>query len=236
MIRYVIVLCLLLISYSTQAQNVKTYIPSNAFLYLPMLKVEQSKFFPELPVPAYMPALVEHESCISLTSKRCWSPESELKSAREQGVGFGQTTRAYNKAGKVRMDALKDIRDRHNAELRELSWLNIKQRPDLQLRALVLISKDNYKALFQITDPSARLQMSDAAYNGGLGGLRKERTACGFAKDCDPQYWFGHVERYCLKSKTAIYGSRSPCDINRHHVSDVFNTRLPKYATLYQKP
>lgn len=235
MIRYLVVLCLALWSFALQAQNVKTYIPSNAYLYLPTLKVEQAKFFPELPIPAYMPSLIEHESCISLTSKRCWSPESELKSAREQGVGFGQITRAYNKAGEVRMDALKDIRDRHNVELRELSWLNVKQRPDLQLRAMVLMSKDNYKALFQVKDANARLHMTDAAYNGGLGGLKKERTACGLAKGCDPQYWFGHVERYCLKSKEAIYGNRSPCDINRHHVDDVFNTRLAKYAALYKQ-
>lgn len=227
-----LLLGLWLIVSTASAQSVKTYIPKNAYLYLPVMVKEQKQYFPDVPDTAYMPALTEHESCPSLTSKRCWSPDSELKTEKEQGVGLGQITRAYDKTGKVRMDALEDMKRRYDSELKELSWLTVKKRPDLQIRALVLMTRGNYKSLHPVKNPIYRLQMTDAAYNGGLGGLNKERMACGLAKDCDPQIWFDNVEKYCLKSKKALYGNRTPCDINRHHVDDVFNTRMPKYRPL----
>lgn len=73
------------------------------------------------------------------------------------------------------------------------------------------------------------LAFGDAGYNGGNGGVDKERRACKLASNCDPSKWFNHVERYCMKSKAALYGTRSACDINRHHVEDVLITRAPKY-------
>jgi len=70
---------------------------------------------------------------------------------------------------------------------------------------------------------------ADASYNGGIGGLDRERRICNLTKGCDPKKWFGHVENYCLKSKTALYGQRSACQINREHVIDVMKVRAPKY-------
>lgn len=73
------------------------------------------------------------------------------------------------------------------------------------------------------------LAFADAAYNGGIGGLDNERRACKLSKTCDHTKWFNNVERFCLKSKAALYGQRSACDINRHHVYDVLLIRSQKY-------
>ena len=192
-------------------------VPTRAHQHLPTLAAEIDRGWPEIPLRTYMPGLIEHESCISLTHSRCWSPTSRLKSAREEGAGLGQLTRAWHPDGRTRFDALANLRDQHPA-LRDLDWATIYQRPDLQLRA--------------VRDPMQRLAMADAAYNGGLGGVNKERRACQLAAGCDPQQWWGHVERYCLKSRQALYSGRSACDINRHHVLDVVKKRAPKYQGL----
>ena len=124
---------------------------------------------------------------------------------------------------------LAEMRDRHPA-LREWSWQNVYQRPDLQLRAVVLKVRGDFQALrIMVDDEWQRLAFADAAYNGGLGGVQRERRACGLRDGCDPEQWFGHVERICLKSRQPLYGGRSACDINRHHVVDVLLVRAPKY-------
>jgi membrane-bound lytic murein transglycosylase MltF len=95
---------------------------------------------------------------------------------------------------------------------------------------MVLKTRSDYLSLRMVSDPYRRLEFTDAAYNGGLGGVQKERRACGLKPNCDPQQWFGHVEHTCLKSRTPLYGGRSACDINRHHVHDVVRVRSLKYA------
>jgi hypothetical protein len=187
------------------------------------------------PKAAALGSLIEHESCISLTHPRCWSPTSRLKSQREEGAGLGQLTRAWRSDGTLRFDALKEIRSTHPKELYELSWDNIYTRPDLQIRALVLKSRDNYNYYrpYSNNDLEA-LAFADAAYNGGVGGLDAERRACKLAPGCDHTKWFGNVELYCLKSKVALYGNRSACDINRYHVKDVLLTRINKYTLFFE--
>lgn len=204
-------------------------IPAAAEVHRTLLQRELGLFWPDAPMRSYVPALIEHESCPTLQHPRCWAPTARLKSQREEGIGLGQLTRAWYPDGRLRFDALAGLRARHPA-LRELSWSTIQQRPDLQVRALLLMSRDNYEALDTITLPNERLAMADAAYNGGLGGLRTDRRACQVKPGCDPQRWFGHVERTCTKSHAALYGQRSACTINRHHVTDVVRVRAMKYA------
>jgi hypothetical protein len=198
----------------------------------PTMAAEIFRHWPELAWPHYVPALIEHESCLSLTHSRCWQPTSRLKSQREEGAGLGQLTRAWRPDGTLRFDALAEMRQRHPA-LAELDWATIYQRPDLQIRALVLMSADNWRALRLVSDHWERLAMTDAAYNGGLGGVQSERRACGLRAGCDPQRWFGHVETVCLKSRQPLYAGRSACDINRHHVQDVLHTRMPRYRRIF---
>lgn len=202
-----------------------------AIQYAPIIRVEIQTYWPDIPTRAYIPALISHESCISYSHSRCWSPTSRLKTQREEGAGLGQLTRAWRSDGTLRFDALDEMRARHPA-LQDLSWSTIYQRPDLQIRTMVLQSLGNYNALRMVVDEMERLAMADAAYNGGLGELIAERRACGLATQCDPQRWWDNVETVCLKSKAPLYGARSACDINRHHVKDVLRVRVKWYGGL----
>lgn len=215
------------------AIDARTYIPKNAGTYLPLVKTEVKTYFGELTIPWYAASLIEHESCISLTHSKCWNPASRFKTAREEGGGLGQLTRVYNPNGTIRFDSLAGMRQKYANELRDLSWSVLYTRPDLQIRALVLMSRDNYRALSMVPAPLERLAMADAAYNGGLGGVQKERRACGLRKGCDPNKWFGNVEKTCLKSKAVLYGKRNACDINRNHVVEVLTLRLNKYKPYF---
>lgn len=215
------------------AQSVDTYIPNNAFKYLVDVIVVQESIWPEIPKQEYIPALIEHESCISLTHSKCWNPKSRLKTKREEGAGLPQITRAYRSDGSLRFDSLQEMRLKYPQYLKELSWSNVYDRVDLQILFLVLHVRDNYQA-YNIGDvtPLSALQFADASYNGGRRDLNRERTICRMTKGCDANQWFGHVEKYCVKSKLALYGNRSACDINRHHVRDVFR-RTNKYKPIF---
>lgn len=230
----ILVFLTLLITFNTHANklDVKTYIPEQAKIYLPILKEKQFKHWVEHPLPHVLGSLIEHESCISLTHKFCWNPKSQLLTKRERGSGFGQITKAFREDGSVRFDALQELKDKHPV-LSEWNWDNVLIRPDLQLLGIVLKSNDDYKKLYLIKDPINRLHFADAAYNGGMGGVNNERRACGLRKGCDPQVWFDNVEKTCLKSTKALYSGRSACDINRHHVTDVFLIRSNKYKVFF---
>lgn len=204
-------------------------LPAGFVKYGPVLQSQQRAYWPNHPNPALLAALVEQESCTSIKSPKCWNPASQLKSAREEGAGLGQLTRAYRKDGTLRFDALSDMRNQYGKELGELTWGNVYTRPDLQLRALVLMSRD---AARQFRTAPAMLAFGDAAYNGGAGGVQSERRACALTRGCDPGQWFGHVEAHCLKSRQPLYGGRSACDINREHVHNVLLVRWHKYAGL----
>lgn len=229
-----LLLLLLFASVSALAQDVKTFIPKNAAQYLPIYKDEAARLMPEFTTPWYFAGLTEHESCISLKHSRCFSPTAELKTAREQGVGLSQITRAYNADGTIRFDSLADLRRANMSELKELSWSNVKQRPDLQIRGIILMSRGNYKQLYVIKDDYQRLAMTDVAYNAGLGRVKKNRLQCGLTKGCDPQVWFDNVETQCTASKKPIYSGRSACDIMNHHAKDVLKIRMPKYKPYFK--
>ena len=211
--------------------DVKIYIPPNFFKIKDVVLKEQHRLMPNFPYEGYFFALSEHESCITLTSKRCLDPTARLLTSKEEGAGIPQLTRTFRKDGTVKMDVLTDMARRYNRELKELSWKNVYKRPDLQIRAMVILYKENYDSFMFIPNKLERVKFSDSAYNGGRGWLNKERIACGVSKNCNPQIYSYNVERYCLRSKKALYGTRSPCDINRHHVTDVIDVRMPKYQS-----
>jgi hypothetical protein len=206
-------------------------VPPGAKVYCPMLQAEQRRLWPDHPDPAALCALVEQESCVSLASPRCWNPKAKLKTAREEGAGMGQITRAFRADGSLRFDALADLRARYRSELGEWSWDNAYTRPDLQLRGIVLLSRDAARPFRQAP---AMLAFGDAAYNGGPGDTVKERRACALTRDCDPRQWFGHVEAHCLKSRQPLYGGRSACNINREHVRNVLQVRRARYVPFVQ--
>lgn len=101
------------------------------------------------------------------------------------------------------------------------------------MRAVVLKMRDNYRAYSAYTTSQEAYAFADAAYNGGRGGLDSEIRACKLASWCDHTRWWDNVEKLCLKSKVALYGNRSACDINRHHVKDVLKVRSDKYQKFF---
>lgn len=215
--------------------NPNTYVPVGAQEFLPILKQEQKLFWPSNSQPWYLAALIEQESCVSLTNKRCWNPTSKLKTYREEGAGLGQITRTFNKDGSVRADYLQD-QVRQHKELEGWTWENVYVRPDLQLRSIVLMNRSNYSSLQRMGVSEEELpKFGDAAYNGGVGGVSNDRRLCAVTKGCNPAIWFGHVEKSCTKSKNPnpAYGNKSMCDINREHVYNVSNIRLEKYRRIW---
>lgn len=96
--------------------------------------------------------------------------------------------------------------------------------------------RDNYRYYEKYAkNPEEALAFADAAYNGGIGGVDSERRACKLSSWCKPDLWFDNVEKLCLKSTVALYGNRSACDINRHHVRDVLFTRSNKYKPFFMQ-
>lgn len=210
------------------ASEVETVIPDKANTFKEIIDKERTKYWPELEEPAYIPALIEHESCISLTHSRCWTSKSEFRTPREQGVGLGQVTRTWYKNGQPRFDTLKDYKKKYKTALKGVDWSNIKSEPEYQIRLIMLMNMENWNALSKIPKEN-RLAFSDSAYNGGLGAVKKDIQYCSLKDNCDHTEWFGNVEINSLKSRKILYGDRSPYDINRHHVRDVLLTRLDKY-------
>jgi hypothetical protein len=128
---------------------------------------------------------------------------------------------------------LTEMKRANPKELAEWSWSNVYSRPDLQIRGLLLKTKSDFTYFLPYSlDKRQAQKFADAAYNGGRGGLEKERRACVLASGCNPGVWDGNVEKFCMKSRAPVYAGRSACDINRHHVHDVFDVRSGKYKPL----
>ena len=226
-----LIIFLSVLLYSRCNVNYKTYIPTNAKPLIPYVYEESKRLLPNFKMYPYFPALIEHESCITLCSKKCWNAKSRLKTSREEGAGLGQITRAWRN-GKLRFDTLAYLKRKYRKELNDLKWSNIYNKPKLQIRAMVLLWKENYKRFPNSIDFENKLAFSDASYNQGYYRTYKDRQLCKLKKGCNPKLWFGNVELTCTASKRKLYGNRSACDISRHHVRDVFN-RICKYYFYY---
>lgn len=228
----------ILASTTAQSQNVMTYIPPRALTLAPVVKSELSTHFNQIPQPWMTMALIEHESCISLRHSRCWLTTSALNTKwpngknREQGIGLGQITRAWTQAGELRLDTLANLKRMYPNELKDLTWDNISQSPDLQIRAIALLMKSDYIGLYMVPDPVERLKMTASAYNGGRRDVQTARKVCGLTTGCNPNVWFKNVERHSPKSTKILYGNRSARDINLHYVEDIFLIRMPKYQPI----
>jgi hypothetical protein len=213
------------------AQDLRTYVPPQALPYMPMIKGALARDWPEHPKPGMVPATFEHESGCFALKRMCWNMKAQLKTQREEGASVIQITRAYRADGSLRFDALQEMVDRY-PQLKGWNWGNVYDRPDYAITAGVLKLRDGFRMHARtVRDPIQALLFADLGYNAGNGRVSSDRRACGLVKGCDPQRWFGHVERTCTASKQPIYGTRSACDISRHHVTDVW-ARSDKYGRL----
>ena len=214
--------------------DVHTCIPKNAVPLLPVLKRQEETVWPGIQAPSYPASLIEQESCISLTYRTCWSPSAQLRTSREEGGGLSQFTRAWNSNGSLRFDALADVKKLDPSGLADLNWQTLYTRADLNMRAILDKTKDCHTRMQRLApkmDVANRFEECDASYNGGFGGLMEDRRMCSNVKGCNPDVWFGNVEKTSLKSKVAWQGyGASAFDINREHVTNSWVVRRPKYV------
>ena len=90
-----IVLAIVLILMATSSRAADTKLPANAVAKLPVFKQEILTHWPELTLRSYLGGQIEQETCITLKHRSCWSENAQLLTSREQGVGLGQLTRAF---------------------------------------------------------------------------------------------------------------------------------------------
>lgn len=205
--------------------------PAAAFAYLPILKEQSRTYWPDMRQVSVIGGQIHRETG-PCPGRQCWKPTAQLRTAREQGIGFGQFTRAWNVAGVLRFDALTEIVRSHPQELAGLSWLNPYDAA-LQLRALVLKDRDAFSAIAAAASVEDQWAFALAAYNGGAGGLRNDRLMCEATEGCDPARWFGNVERTSLKARQAVQGyGNSFFEINRSYVRSILREFRPMYLQL----
>lgn len=209
-------------------------VPPRALEHLPTLRAAQLATWPDAPMPAFLAAQVEQESCITLKHSKCWNPRVELKTSREYGFGLGQTTIAYRADGSVRFNKWAELRTRYPS-LRGWTWEN-RFDPAFQLTALVEMDHSIYRLWPDAATTRDRLGLTLSAYNGGEGGVRQDRLLCRNTDGCDPARWFGHVELNSVKSRVPFKGyGKSPYEINREYPRAVLGFRLPKYQPFFRE-
>jgi hypothetical protein len=223
------------VAYAGCNVNWRKYIPVRAYKYSDMLVNEVTTTVPWLEQPWYFGGLIEQETCITLCSKRCWNPHIRFKTKREEGVGLGQLTRVFNKNGTVRWDIIAYLKKKFPRDLKELNWNNVINRPDLQIKAMVLLWDSN-KRFFKNTVNRRELKwFLDSAYNGGVKFLLREQRICKLLANCNPHKWFGNVEKVKSgRARIKLYGNRTAWDINRQHVKNV-RIRMKKYKMLWDE-
>lgn len=208
-------------------------VPPKAEKYLPDLVQAQRTIWPDAPTPSFLAGQIEQESCITLKHSRCWDPRAELKTSRENGIGLGQFTRAYNKDGSIRFDKISELAAAHKS-LKGWSWAN-RYDADYQLKAIVEMDKAIFSRQKTAANADERLAFTLSAYNGGEGGVLQDRRLCSNTKGCDPSRWWNHVERTSLKSKTPKKGyGQSFFRINREYVSNIIHVRRAKYIPYFE--
>lgn len=209
-------------------------IPKGAVQYLPELVSVQQDIWPSAPMPSFLAAQVEQESCISLTHSKCWNPRAELKTKRENGIGFGQFTRAYKADGSIRFDKISELAATHKS-LRGWSWAN-RYDPHYQLTAIVEMDKAIYGRQKNAATERDRLSFTLSAYNGGEAGVLQDRRLCSNTRGCDSTRWLGHVAKTSLKSKVPHPGyKQSFYAINREYVTNVLDVRRSKYEPYFKR-
>lgn len=207
-------------------------LPQRAAQYAPMLCAEARSSLPELGQCTRLAGQVEQETCPSLASSKCWSPQAELKTPREYGFGLGQLTIAYDAKGAVRFSAFDDVR-RANPDLRGWDFRD-RYDPARQVKALVAMDRACLRGFATGAASASDAQaMMFACYNGGAGGLRSDRLVCRNTQGCDPTRWWGHVELTSNKSRARWKGyGKSAFEINREYPRNIMHVRAPHYTRL----
>lgn len=207
-------------------------VPPASLKYIPDVKLEVARQFPEYERPWLMAAQIEQETCYSATHSKCWNPNATLKTSREYGFGIGQTTIAYDKYGKERFNNFNEAKKLPG--LSDWKWEN-RYDFDMQLTVLIQSMRVNWVRTESISyDLTSHEAMSLNSYNGGYGGLLKDRNLCASIAGCNEKVWYGNVELYSTKSKVPHKGySKSFFEISREYPDNIQNKRSSKYQSFW---
>jgi len=219
----------MLFCYAARAEKeISPIIPEKSKQYLPILKSIINNTWSNVSMYSLFAGQVEQETCITLTHKKCWNPYAELNTSREYGFGLGQITISYDASGKERFNNFIELK-KINKKLEKWEWKD-RFNPNYQLEALVSYDKYIYNLIKWNCKDYDRLAFTLSAYNGGLGGVIKDRQLCEKTKGCDSSKWFGNVEKTSYKAKTSVSGyGKSFFEINREYVNNILNKRRYKY-------
>lgn len=201
-------------------------IPKAAVSLLPILWMEIAAIWPDVPLKSALAAQVEQETCITLTHSKCWNPRAELKTDREYGFGLGQITVTD------RFNTFTELRQQNRDALGRWEWKD-RYDPRMQLRALTLMDRSLYQSMGFAANSYERMALQFAGYNGGRGGVLKDRLVCRETTGCDPTRWFENIENTSTKSRVKWKGyGKSAFEINREYVQNIMVVRRGKYAAV----
>lgn len=217
-VRLLIALCLLIVSSNVLAQKKK--VTNDAAIILPALVTEINTFWPTIPRREFPMGIAGQESLFKVNAA--------LKTEREFGCGTGQFTKAYNKDGSIRFDALEETK-KLDKSLEGWTWADC-YNLTYQARGMILKLKSQHRdcALVMANSDEA-LKCNAAKYNGGAGSVSKRIRSCRVTPGCDPKIWENNLALQCPQSKVkhAGYGE-SFCEINSKYPGRVF-TRMKPY-------
>ena len=169
----------------------------------------QLLLWPDLTPPTLVASLIYQESN--------WKPKAELKTDREYGIGLSQITIAYNANGTIRFDNFTEAKKKY-AELKDWEYGD---RFDVDKQIIYAIKeiKSTYEKFNNPRyDNVTRLALTLASYNGGLGGILKEKALCTKDPECKDNYWFCNIANKAARSKIPVKGySKSFWQINREY-------------------
>jgi len=199
---------------------------ANEDKYLPILRSELLTYNPNSRYRSAYAGQIQQETCVSLKSKKCWSPTAELKTSREYGFGLGQLTVTS------RFDSFKEAK-KLDSSLKDWSWEN-RYNPTYQIRSLVLMDRHIYGQMSWASSDYERMAFTFAAYNGGVAGTLSDRAVCRVTVGCSQNTWFGNVENTSKKAKTAAKGyGKSFFEINREYPRNILGFRSTRYKSYF---
>ena len=149
--------------------------------------------------------------------------KAELKTEREYGFGLSQCTVT------ARFNCWEEMRAAHREALKDWTWQN-RFDPALNIRVVVLKDRGDWNATLGTANRYERTAFMLAAYNGGRGGIKKDRLLCGNTPACNPAYWFGHTELTSYKTRVKWTGyGQSAFEINRAYPKKIIE-RAKRYV------
>jgi hypothetical protein len=208
-------------------------IPEKAKVYLPVMVEVIFDCWSEAENWDVFAGQIEQETCYSLTHSKCWNPSVELKTSREYGFGLAQITIAYDDAGKERFNNFKAA-TKLDKVMKDWRWED-RFNPYYQIRFLVLQDQQYFQQIKWSDNELVKLAFTLAAYNGGFYGMVRDRKICESTPDCDPNVWFGNVEKESWRAKIKVAGyGKSFFEINREYVSRILLERRFRYIDYWE--